>query len=227
MRFHNIFICSILALSGFGAAFGAEPLRIADLRFSVAGGKLGGYDANYTYTAGANSFFGSGFDSSTETPGNLHAYRLGYTGGTIDEKGGALFGISIQRLSVSQDSSIGTFDAIATGLQFKLAYGARLGENAHFEIGPFAGVGLVKVDDVDLTASRQLDYETCDGTYVQFGVELGAYVALEKRFVLGLFASIDSTFAKWDTTFAKTGGKISADADWMTLLVGAAVGIRF
>lgn len=210
-----------------GLAYGEEPLRISDLRLSVAAGKLNDYQADYSYTSGYDSYFNSGRASSNEGPQSLRVIRLNYTSGAIKDKGGLLFGIGFQHLSASDTVAGEAYDATANGLQGKIAYGMRLGDSAHFELGPFIGAGLIEVEDADLTSSLQVDRATGSGTYMQLGMEAGVYVALMQRLVLGVFVSADYTYAKWDTRFSKTGGRYSATADWSTLLGGVSMGFRF
>lgn len=222
MRFH---LALVVVFSG--SVFCADPLPISDLRLSVATGKLNDYNADYTYTSGYNSYFNSGRASSNDAPQTLSVLRLNYTSGLIKDNGGLLFGIGFQRLSSSEEIVGETFDYTANGLQGKVAYGKRLGDNAHFEIGPFIGAGVTSVDGVDLTSSLEIDRATGNGTYMQLGLEAGVYVALVQRLVLGVFVSVDYTFANWDTRFSKTGGSYTASADWSTLLGGLSIGFRF
>lgn len=222
MRFH---LALVVVFSS--SVFCADPLRISDLRLSVAAGKLNDYNADYTYTSGYNSYFNSGRASSNDAPQNLGVLRLMYTSGLIKDNGGLLFGFGFQHLSASEEFDGETFDSTAIGMQGKIAYGRRLGDNTHFEIGPFVGGGFISVEDVDLTSGLQIIRETGDGTYMQLGLEAGVYIALVKHLVLGVFVSVDYTFADWETHFPTTGGSYTASADWNTFLGGASVGFRF
>ena len=222
MRSHLIF-----AFAFSTSVFCADPLKVSDLRLSVAAGKMNNYNSAYSYTEGSNSYYSSGRATSNEAPQTLRVFRLIYTRGLIKDKGGLLFGVGFQHFSSSETYDGEKFDSNATGLQGKVAYGMRLGDNAHFELGPFVGAGLIEVEDADITSGLQVDRATGDGTFMQLGMEAGAYVALMQHLVLGMFVSVDYTFANWDARFPKTGGTYSASADWSAVLGGVSMGFRF
>ena len=96
MRYHLIFVFAFST-----SVFCADPLKVSDLRLSVAAGKMNNYNSAYSYSEYNNSYYNSGRATSNEAPQTLRVFRLIYTSGLIKDKGGLLFGVGFQHFSLS------------------------------------------------------------------------------------------------------------------------------
>lgn len=206
----------------------AEDINVRDLRLEI-GGSNGPSQVDDTFTRGSTSVYASGTyhtSMKVETTGTL---RLSFVDADLRRYGGFMWALGLSgsegKLTIKNAPSNSVFDNLnyATYGPFGfIGYGHSMGPRAHWEIGPFLGLGFSSVKWYDSTGSTFFS-STGGGSFTEAGIKGGLFYRVGGRFVLGVTggylhsdvsAKIDysETGSHSDLSFTSDTGMISASA---------------
>lgn len=156
---------TLLVLAGLPLA--AADMNVADLRLSL------GFQDNNLNSSDTSSI-GENADENWRA-------QLQYVGGTLGANGGLIWGAGLALNHGSWD--VGTQEAHVTTptVDLLVGYGYAFTSGMHLELTPFAGFGRAYYGLNDGTTNTSKEWDN----YYEYGIKLGAYVALE-QVILGL-----------------------------------------
>lgn len=218
----------LLPTLALGIPLQAVEMQVRDIRLEVGTGDILNYEAEYRYTSGSNSLFATQTVRSSDYDGDNPAFiSIMYERANLREHGGFIWGLGGEYGWSSEDVVGETFDSYSIGIKGRAGWAFALSEVVHLEITAEGQVGIVSIEDADVTASSQLDRATADGNYSSLGVHLGGYWHIKNGWLVGVSLRGLGVQMNTEANFDRTGGSYQGDISYQFWTVAASGGYRF
>jgi hypothetical protein len=204
-----------------------DGLHVNDLRLEVGVGSVMNYDAEYRYTAGANSLSSSGTYKFHNYTGNSPMLvSIMYEGGQLDPFG-FIWGLGAES-SFSKSSAVGeTFKTMLLGVKSRGGFGFSPAENWRLEATAEIHLGIVDGQDADIAQNGFIDRAEVSGSYHAFGGQISIGYLLSDHVEIGLSGGLLRYSAETHATFDYTGGSYTSDESFRLSSIAATIGHRF